>query len=370
VTDLPLADPPAPDPSAATDPTPVPSRAGTRLDSLGMFDATFGLPEQVEEAGRLDLDSVPLPDGSDVGSVVLLGMGGSGIGGDLVAAVSGPLSPVPVLVTKGYDVPAFVDRRTLVVALSFSGNTEETISAATQAHEAGARVLVICEGGRLAELGAEWDVPVIRLPGGIPMPRAGIGALGIPPLLVLDRLGFLPGAGAQIASAVDQLKRRRDALLLPNSAATALARRIGRTLPVVYAGGNLGAVAASRWKGQINENAKVPAFANVLPELCHNEICGWGQHGDVTRQVFTQILLRHDFEHPGTSRRFELIEPLVDEVVSATLTVRAEGDGPLAQLLDLVLTGDVTSLELAAQEGLDPGPVPVLDQIKQALAGG
>jgi glucose/mannose-6-phosphate isomerase len=202
------------------------------------------------------------------------------------------------------------------------------------------------------------------------MPRAGIGALGIPPLLVLDHLGLLPGAGAQIASAVDQLKRRRDSLLLPGSIAATLARRIGRTMPIIYAGGTLGAVAAARWKGQVNENAKVPAFANVLPEMCHNEVCGWGQHGDVTRQVFTQVLLRHDFEHPGITRRFDLIEPLVDEVVSATVTVRAEGDGPLAQLLDLVLLGDVTSLELAAQEGLDPGPVPVLDQIKQALVDG
>lgn len=342
--------------------------SGGRLDSLGMFDATFALPEQVEAAAAVDVSAFGPAQYPAIAAVCLLGMGGSGIGADVVAAVAAPACPVPVVVAKGYDAPAFVGESTLVLALSFSGGTEETLSAATQAHEAGAAVMVACQGGRLAELAGDWDVPIIRLPTDIPMPRAGVGALAVPPLLVLERLGLLDGARDQVGAAVAQLRRRRDRILAGDGEIDRLVRAIGRTMPIIYGGGPLGAVAAARWKAQVNENAKVPAFANVIPELCHNEVCGWGQHGDVTRQVFTQILLRHDLEHPAVRRRFDLIEPLVDEVVAGTVTVSAEGDGPLAQLLDLVLIGDVVSLEMAASEGLDPGPVPVLDQIKEALA--
>jgi glucose/mannose-6-phosphate isomerase len=122
-----------------------------------------------------------------------------------------------------------------------------------------------------------------------------------------------------------------------------------------------------RWKGQFNENAKVPSFANRVPELTHNEICGWGQHGDVTRQIFSLVLLRHDHEHAQTTRRLELVAEICDEVVADVLTIEAEGDTRLAQLFDLVLLGDYVSLELAILSGVDPGPVPILDEIKERL---
>ena len=136
----------------------------------------------------------------------------------------------------------------------------------------------------------------------------------------------------------------------------------------MHGGGPVGATAAQRWKTQINENANSPAFWSSHPELCHNEVQGWGQHGDVTRQVFSMVNLRHDAEHPQVMRRFELVEDLLREVVAGMEEVRAEGEGDLAQLLDLVLFGDFVSLYMAAQEGLDPGPVPVLVELKRGLA--
>ena len=147
-----------------------------------------------------------------------------------------------------------------------------------------------------------------------------------------------------------------------------MARRIGRTIPLIYGGAGIGQVAALRWKAQFNENCKIPAFHNTVPEMCHNEICGFGQHGDVTRQLLQVITLRHEFEHPQIARRFELVGDILDEVVRGVETVVAEGEGPLAQLLDLVIFGDFVSLHLAAQEGVDPGPVPILEDIKAALA--
>ncbi len=139
-------------------------------------------------------------------------------------------------------------------------------------------------------------------------------------------------------------------------------------MPIVYGGGGLGAAAALRWKNEFNENPKIPSFIHTVPELTHNEIAGWAQYGDVTRQVFSLVLLRHDHEHPQIMRRFDLIRQWTDEVVSGIEEVRAEGEGRLAQVLDLMFYGTVVSLHLAAQEGVDPGPITVLEEIKAALA--
>src|SRR5207237_6063832 len=147
-----------------------------------------------------------------------------------------------------------------------------------------------------------------------------------------------------------------------------IARRIGRTIPLVHGGGAVGATAAQRWKTQVNENANAPAFWSSQPELCHNEIQGWGQHGDVTRQVITLVTLRQDAEHPQVARRFDIVAELMREVVADIVEVEAEGDGELAQLLDLILLGDFVSLELAAREGIDPGPVPALVSVEKAIS--
>ncbi|GIU85307.1 MAG: phosphate starvation-inducible protein PsiE [Acidimicrobiales bacterium] len=340
---------------------------GTRLDSLGMFAAASSWPDQLERALDAAAEIRGLPDHDEIESVVVLGMGGSGIAGDVAAAVAGPFMPVPLVVHKGYEAPAFVSASTLVFAVSFSGETEETLESASMAAMAGGRMVAISKGGRLAELAREWGAPHIRVPDGIPQPRAGLAALVVPILDVLGRLGFFPGARDWVAGAVEHLRRRIPLLESETGPAAALAADLAGTFPLIYGGGSLGGVAALRWKTQLNENAKVPAFANCVPELMHNEICGWGQHGDVTRQVMRLVLLRHDQEHPQVERRFELLLELMREVVSGIDEVWAQGEGVLAQLLDLIVFGDFVSLHLAARVGLDPGPVPVLEEIKQRL---
>lgn len=338
------------------------------LDTLGMWDVTAGLPEQVEAALAVGESLTGLPSHEDIANVLVLGMGGSGIAGDLVAAVAEPFMAVPIVVAKAYEPPSFVDESTLVVAISFSGNTEETVEAVQEAAVSGGRVLAVTAGGRLGELAQSWGAPRADLPSDIPMPRAGLGAMAIPVLAAFEKMGLFPGAGEWVLQAVQQLKRRRDQLVGDKSPAVPIARSIGRTIPLVYGAGPLGEVAARRWKAQCNENAKIPAFSNAMPELCHNEICGWGQHGDVTRQVLTLVNLRHDHEHPQEMRRFDLIAELYREVVADVIEARAEGEGELAQLLDLALFGDFVSLELAANAGVDPGPIPVLEDLKAALA--
>jgi glucose/mannose-6-phosphate isomerase len=331
-----------------------------------MFDLAAALPEQVEAAAALAGAAGPLPPREEIENIVVLGMGGSGIAGDVLVAVAGMFMAVPIVVVKSHSTPSFVGPATLCFAISYSGDTEETVEAAQEAVAAGARLVAMSHGGDLADLAAGEGAPHIELPA-IVKPRAGIGMTSIPPLMVLERIGLFPGAAGWVAEAVDQLKRRRDLLVRPGGEGEQIARRLAGTIPLIYGGNSLGHVAAVRWKTQINENAKAPAFASTLPEAGHNELSGWGQHGDMTRQVLSYVELRGEHEHPQVTRRFELIRDQMAEVTSTVVEVMATGEGQLAQLFDLIIRGDFVSLHLAALAGIDPGPIPALDDLKRAL---
>ena len=337
-----------------------------RLDSEGMWEATFSLPEQLTRAVA-EARAGPAPEPAAISNVVALGMGGSGIVGDLLSAVCAPELAMPVTVVKSYEAPAFVGPDTLVFAVSFSGDTEETLTAAAQALEAGASVVAVTAGGVLADLVGQGGGTVVGVPGDIPEPRAALGAMAAPPLVLLDRLGLLPGAAARLEAAAGQLGRRRDELAAARNEAAEVAQRLERTCTLVHGSPGAAAVAAQRWKTQMNENAKSPAFWAVQPELCHNEAAGWGLGGDVTRQVFTLVSLRHRGEHPQVAKRCALVAEILLEVVSDVVEVWARGEDEIARFFDLALVGDVVSLLVAGREGVDPGPVPILGEIKESV---
>jgi len=188
-----------------TDPVPA-------LDSRGIRDAALGLPEQVTAAAEAARDIDGLPGHDDVENVVVLGMGDSGFVGDVLIAVAAPFMPVPVTVVKGYVPPDYVGTGSLVLAVSFSGDSEETIEAATAAYEAGAALVVVAGGGEMVRLSGEWDVPLVPVPVSIPEARVALGAMAIPPLVLLESIGLFPGAQQWIDFAVKQLERRRDEL--------------------------------------------------------------------------------------------------------------------------------------------------------------
>jgi glucose/mannose-6-phosphate isomerase len=343
------------------------------VDSLGLVDAIDGLPEQLaaaHERAAMDLDAAPLPAASGIDNIVVLGMGGSGIAGDVLRAVASVL-PVPVVVLKQLRTPGFVGPRTLAFALSYSGTTEETVSMAAGALDAGASLVAVTRGGDLAALAQARGAIHVRCQDGLVMPRAAIGALVAPLFVTLFRMGMLAEARALLVQAQEQLKQRRDqcapAVEGAANPARELARRIGRTLPLVYGGGALGGVAAYRWKCDFNENAKSPAFWAAYPELDHNEICGFGQHGDVTRQLLTLVSLRHGFEHGRLSVRIDRTTELIDEALLQVLEVEAAGEGRLAQLMDLMYLGDWTSYYLALDNDVDPGPIDAITQLKASV---
>jgi glucose/mannose-6-phosphate isomerase len=341
------------------------------MDSLGYLDAVAGWPEQLEAGHELaaGLDLSNLPDKGAIDSIAVLGMGGSAIAGDVLAAVGSAL-PVPVVVLRQYRTPAFIGPRTLVFAVSYSGDTEETVSMTRGAFSAGAAVVTVSQGGALDALASEHGAVRVPCPPGL-MPRAALGALIAPMFVSLFRLGVFAEGRADLVMAQEQLKHRRDSchpdVEGDKNPARELARKIGRTIPLIHGGGALGSVAARRWKCDVNENAKAPAFWDAYPEANHNEICGWGQHGDVTRQIFTLVQLHHGFEHGRLSTQMAIARDMIEEVFVQVLDVEAAGESRLAQLLDLIYLGTWTSCYLALDNDVDPGPIDAIAQLKAAL---
>lgn len=334
-------------------------------DFLGSVE---GLPAQVREGWRLGMRAPDLPSGEGLRGLVTLGMGGSGISGDVCRAVLGPESPLAVQTVKGYRLPGWVGPDTLVVAASYSGNTEETLEAFEQALERRSRVLVVATGGRVAERAAEEGLSAVRIPAGL-QPRAAVGYLALPILAACSRLGLAPDLGPDVDEAVSLLERRveewgRKAPADAN-AAKGLALRLAGKIPVVYGGEGLGEVAAYRFKCQLNECGKVPAFSHVFSELNHNEIVGWDDAGLASSLAL--IVLRHAGDHPRVARRIDVTVPLVEPSAAFVEEVEARGASRLARLLDLFCFGDFVSTYLALARGVDPAPVRVIEELKRAL---
>ena len=347
------------------------------LDTLGMWEATAALPEQVSGALRAADDAfgriVPAGGGA-FRAVAAFGLGTGGVACAAAAALAMPTLAVPFWVGHGSAVPAFVGADTLVLAVSSSGGTAETLTAAEKAVERGATVVAVGGGpdGELAALAADAGLPWCPTPagreragagrGGGSAARAALGATTVPLLVALARAGLRPDGADAGQAAAENVARRRDALLAPAGAPAELARRLGRTIPLVYGAAGVTAVAAQWWKTQVNLNAKAPAFAASLPELTHDELAGWGQSGDVTRQTLSLVLLRQAGEGPRTGGLFAAVRAATDEVMADIFEVQGQGDDELSRFLDLTFVGSLVSLHLAAGEGVDAGPTPAIDE--------
>jgi glucose/mannose-6-phosphate isomerase len=299
----------------------------------------------------------------------LTGLGGSAISGDLLRSYLSRELTVPFLVNRQYQLPSFVDRNTLVIVSSYSGNTEETIAAHADAVRRRARVLCISSGGRISDTARRRRTPLITIPGGLP-PRAALGYSFFPLLISLSRLGFIKDRTRDIRETQQLLERKAaeysvvDETLNPALRyAGLLAGKIG----VLYASSDLLEPVVTRWKGQINENAKSLAFGNLLPEMNHNEIVGWKALRDAMRQMQI-VFLRDRDDNPRVQRRIEITHELLRERTPHITEVWSEGTSRLARLFSLIHMGDWLSVYLAVLHREDPTPVAAIDHLKEALA--
>jgi glucose/mannose-6-phosphate isomerase len=344
----------------------------SRLDSEGVLGIVEGFAEQCRRGWSIGESTDGLPDGVGVDSVVVLGMGGSGVAGDVVQAVVEPRLPVAFRVIKSYGpLPEWVGRTSLVFAVSYSGNTEETLAAFEVAHQRGARLVVICSGGELAARARAYGVAHVEIPAG-QQPRASLGYLTLPILAVLQKVGLINNVDAELEEAVEVLASLRERCgrkrALEENPAKDLARRVAGKIPVVYGAYGPSATAAQRFKCDLNEYAKTPAFWNYLPELDHNEIEGWGQMADLTRHNFVAVFLRDDDEPERIDLRFEITRKLIEDKLAEVVEVRGEGRSVLARLLSLIMLTQLAAIYVGFSNGVDPGPVHVLEKLKNELA--
>ncbi|MCK4274866.1 MAG: bifunctional phosphoglucose/phosphomannose isomerase [Dehalococcoidales bacterium] len=340
-------------------------------DPEGMLARIKELPMQCQQAWQAAM-SFKLPaDYADVDRVVVLGMGGSAIGGDLVRSLVQSESRIPVIVHREYGLPAFVDEKTLVIASSYSGNTEETLSGFESALKTKAKKLAMTTGGKLQELAEANNIPVFKIEYKA-QPRAALGFSFLPTLGVLQKLGFLKDKSADVAETV-QVLEKLSARLGENSPLTGnpakqLAQRLYGCLPVIY-GAGIAAEAAHRWKTQINENGKAWAFFEVFPELNHNATVGYPFPPEIAQKIRV-ILLRSPLFNERVKLRYEVTCELLKRAGVAYEFVDSEGKSALSQMMSLVMMGDFTSYYLAILYGVDPSPVEVISYLKDRLAKG
>ena len=339
------------------------------IDRSRMRNLLEGFPQHLESAWKLGADA-KIPSFS-FEHVLVCGMGGSAIGGDFLRVYLQQKGfPKPIGVVRSYELPPFADERTLVFCLSYSGNTEETLSCFEDAGRRGCARAAITSGGRLAQLAREAGVPLVEIPGGMP-PRTALGYL-FGPLLrsLLPTVEPRNDVEREFEEAVSALQRRASLYGVESpeeqNPAKRLARALLQKIPVIYGSGLTESV-ARRWKTQINENAKQPAHWDVLPELHHNEIVGWESP---LAERFVYVLLRDPEEHPQIQKRFRITRTLLEERGRAVLEVHPpeEETGVLARLLTMSYLGDWVSYYLALLQGVDPTPVALIDEMKRRLA--
>ncbi len=339
------------------------------VDRLGLVAATARTAQDIDAArGAASAVDFPFPAAA-VRDVAICGMGGSAIAGDLVTGAYADRLRRPVCVIRDYGLPGWVGEDTLVLLSSYSGNTEETLTCAMDAIDRGALVVAVSSGGKLRDFYGAQGVPVIPAPPGL-QPRAALVHLLVPQVVTLGRLGVIPDPSADL-DAARAAAGAAAATYGPDSPqdenpAKQLAAALNGTVPLVYGAESTAAV-AYRWKCQLNENAKIPAFWAALPELDHNEIVGFEGMGQLGRQVAV-VMLREPRQHRQVERRFEFTRDLIEPSVRAVYSVVGEGEGRLARVLDLVLLGDYVSLYLALLQGVDPGPVDIIERLKDRLA--
>jgi glucose/mannose-6-phosphate isomerase len=327
------------------------------IDSGDQYGATMALPDHLRDA--LWRFSSAKIEPFEASGLLVCGMGGSAIGGDLAVAALGGRLGKPLDVVRGYGVPPWTPPDRAIFCSSYSGNTEETLGCYAAAEAVGAQRVVATTGGALAEAARNDGVPVIGMPAGL-QPRAAVGYTFALAAEVAATVGAGPAIRTEIDGAAAQLEEQADHLL---SAAAEMAERISGSVPLIY-GCGLTASVSYRWKCQINENSKLPCFCHVLPEMDHNEIVGWeGSPED----AYSAILLEDQDQHPRERQRVQLTAELIDSRAHDVIRLEAEGETRTQRLLWLVMLGDLISLELAARDGIDPTPVSVIESLKDRL---
>ncbi len=354
-----------------------------KIDSENMFKILKDFPEQVRQACEIGISAPGFNRELSSNDFLIAGMGGSAIGGSLVGSylASFPELNIRITVNRNYDLPGFVDKNTNVIASSYSGGTEETISVFEKARERTENIACITSGGRLGELADKYGFPVISIPGGY-QPRCALGYSFFPMLYLVMKSGALTKESVNviedsISETVSVLETLSELYSNPENTentALELAQKLHETIPVIYSADSRLDAVNLRWRGQIQENAKNPAFGGFLPEMNHNEINGWSlTNNGLTRDIlnkFSIILLQDPEDHPQVSKRFNALKNMLNTSTSEIISLAGNGNSLLARVFSLIYLADWVSFYLAILNGTDPTPIPMITKLKKEMSKG
>jgi len=328
-----------------------------KVDKEGMLDIIEKFPEQIEEAIKIG-KRADINFSFNGRNVVIAGMGGSAISGEIISSLAKDERNVPILVNKNYSLPSFVSKDTLFIVISYSGNTEETLSCFSQALKRKCSIISISSGGKLEEMAKGYH---IKIPQNM-QPRAAIAYLLFPLIITLERLGILKKHDMEgVVKKAKMLREKiRKDVKVENNEAKKIAMKV-KGIPVIYSSGFLSPI-ATRWRQQFNENAKMMAFDFCLPESNHNEIMAW--EGKVKN--ITCIFLRHKNEDEKIKKRFDFMREVYSKKANI-IEIFADGESKLEQMIHALYLGDYVSNYLALLNGIDPTPVNLIQKLKEKI---
>lgn len=337
------------------------------VDSQNMWELIAGFPNQWGEAMKISEDINLTIDPGKINKICFAGMGGSAMGADILRAYSYHSCPHPVQVVRHYNIPGWVDESTLVITCSFSGNTEEALSALEQAQQKGARTIAVTSGGELLLRATRENFDYIKIPGGMP-PRAALGYSFVPLFRIFESLGYLD-EGKEALSETELFLSKQGELFadISDNEALSLAKQLQDTMPVIYSDSTTMEPVNLRWRSMFEENAKTLSYGNVLPEMTHNEIVGWEQIVHLTGRL-SVIMLFDKEDNKRVRKRMRIVKDLIEDQVATIHVLSTRGESRLTRLFSLIQMADWTSLYLALINEADPTPIAKIDLLKSRLA--
>ena len=341
------------------------------FDPENMYNSIFDFPEHLNEGLKIGKNwNINTDEFIDIKNIVVAGMGGSAIGGDLIRTFLSSKLLIPYFVCRHYELPEFVDDETLVIVSSYSGNTEETLAALDDALRRKTMLAAITTGGLLADVAKVNEIPTANLPTGLQQ-RAALGYSFVPLLVFLEKIKLIKNVVKSIEDVIKDLQKYREKFIedvpLEKNQAKTIANNIYGKIPIIYAGPTLMDIVALRWKGQLCENSKNLAFANIYPEFNHNELVGWSKVIDEYKDFLIVLNLRDKDDHPQISKRMDIVKRHIEEQGVEVIDINSEGTTPLCRMLSLIQLGDFVSYYLAILNKVDPTPVKAIANLKKAL---
>lgn len=318
-------------------------------------------PAQLRDALKIGQKISVQTHGESIQHILVIGMGGSGIGANFVQQFVQQECPVPIQVSKSYEIPAWVNKHTFVICSSYSGNTEETLSGFHKALQAEAKIFCISSGGQLIQEAQKHGLDYIELPDDSPSPRACLGYSLIQQVVVLNKMGWVADQQVEaLRLSADFLEQEQEDI---KQRAKNIARFLQDKFPIIYTTDHLGPVAV-RLRQQLNENAKMLCSHHLIPEMNHNELVGWrDQHSDVA-----VLILRSDLDHPRNQTRIDINKEIIEQYTNTLIEVYAKGSSLIMQSMYLVHLGDWISWYLSDLRQMDAIEVHVIDYLKKELS--